>query len=214
MNTIEFLQISSAIVPDREALVEVGGNQQRLSYLEMSETVSRLAAIIENSGVTHGDKVAVMSQNSAEYVMTYYACAMLGVTFVPLNYRSKDAEISHMLNISGAKILFSSERYTELVNRIRPSLDSTKVFICYDSATDGFEDFKTLLAAAEPSFNFAEIDDSEPTILMFTSGTTALPKGVILSYLDLTAYVTNTMNPADPDTHDKTLVSVPFFHIA
>ena len=53
MNTIEFLQISSAIVPDREALVEVGGNQQRLSYLEMSETVSRLAAIIENSGVTH-----------------------------------------------------------------------------------------------------------------------------------------------------------------
>ena len=155
-----------------------------------------------------------MSQNSAEYVMTYYACAMLGVTFVPLNYRSKDAEISHMLNISGAKILFSSERYTELVNRIRPSLDSTKVFICYDSAADGFEDFKTLLAAAEPSFNFAEIDDSEPTILMFTSGTTALPKGVILSYLDLTAYVTNTMNPADPDTHDKTLVSVPFFHIA
>ncbi|MFL2636262.1 MAG: class I adenylate-forming enzyme family protein [Tepidiformaceae bacterium] len=214
MNTIEFLQISSAIVPDREALVEVGGNQQRLSYLEMAETVSRLAAIIENSGVAHGDKVAVMSQNSAEYVMTYYACAMLGVTFVPLNYRSKDAEISHMLNISGAKILFSSERYTELVNRIRPSLDSTKVFICYDSAADGFEDFKTLLAAAEPSFNFVEIDDSEPTILMFTSGTTALPKGVILSYLDLTAYVTNTMNPADPDTHDKTLVSVPFFHIA
>ena len=53
MNTIEFLQISSAIVPDREALVEVGGNQLRLSYLEMSETVSRLAAIIENSGVTH-----------------------------------------------------------------------------------------------------------------------------------------------------------------
>ena len=105
MNTIEFLQISSAIVPDREALVEVGGNQQRLSYSEMSETVSRIATVIESLDVTHGDKVAVMSQNSAEYVMTYYACAMLGVTFVPLNYRSKDTELAHMLNISGAKIL-------------------------------------------------------------------------------------------------------------
>ncbi len=214
MNTIEFLQISSAIVPDREALVEVGGDQQRLSYSEMSETVSRLATVIESLDVTHGDKVAVMSQNSAEYVMTYYACAMLGVTFVPLNYRSKDTELSHMLNISGAKILFASERYTDLIGRIRPSLESTESFICYDSEVEGFKNFSKLLSDAKASFNFAEIDDSEPTILMFTSGTTALPKGVILSYLDLTAYVTNTMNPADPDMHDKTLVSVPFFHIA
>ena len=214
MNTIEFLQISAAVVPEREALVEVGGGGRRLTFGEMQEQVTRLANAIRGLGVEQGEKVAIMAQNSANFVLTYYACAMLGVTVVPLNYRSKDEELTHMLNVSQAEVLFASERYLELVNRIRPGLEHTRTFVSYDGPEEGYLDFAGLVAGAEPEDIWVDVDDDQPTVLIFTSGTTALPKGVMITYLDMTAYVVNTMNPADPDIHEKTLVSVPFFHIA
>ena len=214
MNTIEFLQISAAVVPEREALVEVGGAGRRLTYAAMQEQVTRLANAVRGLGVGQGDKVAIMAQNSVDFVVTYYACAMLGVTLVPLNYRSKDEELTHMLNVSEAGVLFVSERYRDLVARIQPGLEHTKTLVSYDGPADGYLDFADLVAGAEAEDIWVDVDDDQPTVLIFTSGTTALPKGVMVTYLDMTAYVTNTMNPADPDIHEKTLVSVPFFHIA
>ena len=214
MNTIEFLQISAAVVPDREAVVEVGGAGRRLTYAAMQDQVTRLANAIRGLGVEQGEKVAIMAQNSTDFVLTYYACAMLGVTLVPLNYRSKDEELTYMLNVSQAAVLFVSERYRDLVARIRPTLEHTKTFVSYDGPAEGYLDFADLVAGAPAEDIWVEVDDEQPTVLIFTSGTTALPKGVMVTFLDMTAYVTNTMNPADPDIHEKTLVSVPFFHIA
>ena len=214
MNTIEFLQIAAAVVPEREALTEVGGHGRRLSYEETLARVTRLANALRGLGVERGGKVAAVSQNSADFVLTYYACAMLGATLVPLNYRSKDEELTYMLNVSEAGALLASERYLDLVRRIKPALEHTRAFICYDGAADGFLDFAALMADAPEEELWTEVDDDQPTVLIFTSGTTAQPKGVMVTYLDMTAYVTNTMNPADPEVHEKTLVSVPFFHIA
>ncbi len=213
MNTIEFLQISSAVVPDREALVEVGGSGKRITYMDMYPRVTRLANALQGLGIERGQKVAVMSVNSADYVVTYYACAMLGVTFVPMNYRAKDEELTHMLNVSQCQALFVSDRYIDLVNRIRPTLTHTQHFIAYDNHVADYQSYEQLLAHATEDDIWVEVDDSDPTILIFTSGTTALPKGVQLTYLDMTAYVTN-QQPADPEVHDKLLVSAPFFHVA
>ena len=214
MNTIEFLQISAAVVPEREALVEVGGRGRRLTYAAMQEQVTRLANAVRGLGVEQGQKIAIMAQNSVDFVLTYYAAAMLGVTVVPLNYRSKDEELTHMLNVSEAGVLFVSERYRDLVARIQPTLEHTKTLVSYDGPAEGYLDFAGLIAGAEAEDIWVDVDDEQPTVLIFTSGTTALPKGVMVTFLDMTAYVTNTMNPADPDIHEKTLVSVPFFHIA
>ncbi len=213
MNTIEFLQISSAVVPDREALVEMGGNGKRYTYMEMYPAVVRLANALQGLGVERGQKIASMSVNSADYVITYYACAMLGVTFVPLNYRAKDEELSHMLNVSQCAAVFVSERYVDLVERIRPSLVHTQHFIAYDGRVTNYLSYPDLIEQAGDDEPWVEVDDHDATIIIFTSGTTALPKGVQLTYMDMTAYVTN-QNPADPEIHEKVLVSAPFFHVA
>lgn len=214
MNTIEFLQISSAVVPDREALVEVGGaNDQRITYEQMYPRVVKLANAMQSLGLEQGQKVATMAQNSADFVITYYAAAMLGITFVPLNYRSKDEELTHMLNVSECQAVFVSDRYLDLVDRIRPSLTTVKHFISYGAGRDGFEVYADLLANAGEDEIWTEVDDKDATIIIFTSGTTALPKGVQLTYLDMTAYVTN-QQPADPELHEKLLASAPFFHVA
>jgi acyl-CoA synthetase (AMP-forming)/AMP-acid ligase II len=213
LNTVEFLQISSAVVPDREALVEVGGSGKRILYMDMYPQVVKLANALTSLGISKGEKVATMSVNSADYVVTYYACAMLGVTFVPLNFRAKDEELTHMLNISQAQALFVSDRYIDLVERIRPTVNTVQSYISYEGRTTNYLLYQDLIDGASDEEPWVEIDDHDATIIIFTSGTTALPKGVQLTYLDMTAYVTNQA-PADPELHEKLLVSAPFFHVA
>ncbi len=212
MNTAEFLQISSYTVPDREALVQ---GDWRVTYMEAADRVNRLATALQSMGVGRGTAVAVMSLNSPAFVEAYYACATLGAVFVPLNYRAKQDELTYMINTAEAHVLFVGQRYLDLLAAIRPTLSTLKHLICFDGQPEGMQGYQALIAATEPEEIVADVDDKDPTILMYTSGTTAMPKGVLLSYLDFTAYVMNTVEPASPDAPEKcTLVSVPFFHIA
>jgi acyl-CoA synthetase (AMP-forming)/AMP-acid ligase II len=212
MNTSEFLTISAAVVPDREALV---CGDQRVTYAAMAEQVNRLANALQSRGVQQGTKVAVMAMNSPQYIETYYACAKIGAVFVPLNYRAKREEIVHMLNDSGASLLFVGSRYMELIESLKPQLKHVEEFVCIDGAAPGMPSFGDLLAGAGEEEVYVEVQEEDATVLMYTSGTTALPKGVILTYLTLSVYVANTMSPADPEeTPEVTLLSVPVYHVA
>ena len=212
MNTAEFLDISSAVVPDRAALL-CGDTQ--LTFAQMAAAVTRLANALQALGLSKGDHVAVLSINSAEYVVVYYACAKLGLVLVPLNYRAKHDELAYMINTAEVKTIFVSDRYADLLDAIRPQTPSIRQGVTLESKRPGFLHYPGLVAAGSDDFVFTEIEDKDPTILLFTSGTTAMPKGVVTTYQDFTVYVTNTMSPADPDgPHNKTLLSVPLFHIA
>jgi acyl-CoA synthetase (AMP-forming)/AMP-acid ligase II len=213
MNTAEFLQITSYTVPEREAFVQ---GDTRITFLEAAEHVNRLATALQRRGVQKGSHVGVMALNSPAYVETYYACAKLGAVFVPLNYRAKHEELTYMINTAGIEVLFIGQRYLDLLAAIRPTLTTLKHVICYEAAPEGMESYGQLIETTEPEEIFVEVDDEDPTILMYTSGTTAMPKGVLLNYGGMTEYVLSSVemaNPEDPNP-DVMLVSVPFFHIA
>lgn len=213
MNTAEFLMIASSVVPDRTAMV-CGGKSR--TFGELQERVNRLANAMQGLGVKQGDKIAVMALNSIEYVEIYYATAKLGCVFVPLNYRAKQEELTYMCNNSQASVLFVSERYFELAAGIRDDLQTVKHLVGVDAAGEGKAFYDDLLAQHEPDEIFTDVQDNDPTIVIYTSGTTALPKGVVLTYLGMSVYVTNTVAPADPgdENPDVLLVSVPFYHVA
>ena len=213
MNTAEFLMIASSVVPDRTAMVCEG---QSRTFAEMQERVNRLANALQAMDVGKGDKVSVLALNSMEYVEIYYAGAKLGAVFVPLNYRAKREELAYMCNNSETKVLFVGERYLELAAAIKPELETVEHLVCIDARPEGMSNYEDLLSAHEPEEVFADVEDSDPTIVIYTSGTTALPKGVVLTYLGMSVYVTNTVEPADPGAEavDVLLVSVPFYHVA
>ena len=213
MNTAEFLMIASSVVPERTAMACDG---QARTYMEMQDRVNRLANALQAKGVGQGDKVAVMALNSMEYVEIYYAAAKLGAVFVPLNYRAKQEELVYMCNNSEAKALFVGSRYLDLCGSLKPELNTVEHIIGIDTKGEGMDAYADLLAAHEPDEIFTDIQDLDPTIVIYTSGTTALPKGVVLTYLGMSVYVTNTVEPADPgaESVDVLLVSVPFYHVA
>jgi acyl-CoA synthetase (AMP-forming)/AMP-acid ligase II len=212
MNTAEFLQITSAVVPDRTALV---CGSTRVTYEQMADRVNRLANWLQSVGAGPDKPVGAMSTNSVEYVETYYAAAKIGATFVPLNYRAKTEELEYMINTSDVSVLFVGERYLDLVSQLRPKLTGIEQLVCYEKSVEGMGEFSKIIADASPDEPFVEVDESKPTVLIYTSGTTSVPKGVALTYLNLSVYVTNTMSPADPgEEPDVTLLSVPMFHVA
>jgi len=213
MNTAEFLMIASSVVPDRTALVCEGATR---TYYQLQERVNRLANALQALGVSRGDKVAFMGLNGIPCVEIYYATSKLGGVFVPLNYRLKREEISYMCNNSNASVLFVADRYLDIVNDIRPGIPGVKHIIGLDSPQGDTPRYEDLVASHQPEEIFTDIDESDPTIIIYTSGTTALPKGVVLTHLGMSVYVTNTVSPADPteENPDVLLVSVPFYHVA
>jgi long-chain acyl-CoA synthetase len=213
MNTAEFLMIASSVVPDRTAMACEGETRD---FMSLQERVNRLANALQAMGVGHSDKVAVMALNGIPYVESYYATAKLGGVFVPLNYRAKKEELTYMCNNSETAVLLVGERYLDLAASIRPELSTVRELIAIGAQGDGLINYEKLLSEHEPEEIFTEIDDADPTIVIYTSGTTALPKGVVLTHMGMSVYVTNTVLPADPsDEHpDVLLVSVPFYHVA
>jgi acyl-CoA synthetase (AMP-forming)/AMP-acid ligase II len=210
VNTVNFISIPGSIVPDQEVLVF---GSERLTYAALNDLVSRLAGVFKSLGLGHRDVLAVLDTNSHLYVASYYAAAKAGLTFLPLNYRAKDPELEYMINTAGAKVLLAGDRYVELINRIAPKLNDTRV-IAIGEGGGGMPRLKDLIAKAEPDENEAEVEEEDVSVLMYTSGTTSLPKGVMLSYHDFTAYVTANVEMADGTERGAFLVCAPFYHIA
>lgn len=209
MNTVNFITIPAAIVPDQEILVF---GERRLSYAQLGELVARLHGVFNRMQLEPRDVVAALDTNSDLYVAGYYAAAKGGLTFLPLNYRAKEPELEYMINNADTKLLLVGDRYHQLISNLRARLKPRKIV---GLGTDkSFERLEELLADAEPDESEAEVDDQDTSVLMYTSGTTSLPKGVMLRFQDFTAYVTANVDMADGSDRGAALVCVPFYHIA
>src|SRR5437773_1650378 len=211
MNTISFLSIPAGIVPEQEAVVCEG---TRFSYAETLSRTRRLSGALAHLGVGCGTRVAALGVNSHRSVEAYYATALLGGVFIPLNYRAKLPELEHMLKEGRARVLLVGERYLETVRSLAPALAELETVIGIDGPSGDHPGYEELIATAEELETEAEVEDDETTILMYTSGTTALPKGVMLTYHDFTAYVTANVELADGTPRGAALLCVPLYHIA
>jgi len=212
MNTTEFLEITTAICPDRTAIIFEG---KKYTFVELGERANKLADALLKLGTQKGDRLAILQVNCNQYVEAYFATAKLGGIFVPLNFRAKQAELTHMLSNAEASILFVGERYIDLVNSMRPDLPSIKHYIGIDGKPEGMLSYEELLASSsQEGETFVEINDDDPTALMYTAGTTGLPKGVPQTHNSYSFYVLQNVNPPDPAVAETNLITMPLYHVA
>ena len=211
MNTTEFLSVSAAIVPDREAIVF---DDRRISYGELQERVNRLANALADIGVGPGDRIALMQVNCNEHIESYFAAAKLDALVVPINFRARAEEVTFMLNDSGAKLLIVGQRYQDMVRSIKPSLQSLEHVIALEAPGEGFLFYDEIMEKASDEERFPTYDDDDLTIIMFTAGTTGTPKGVMLSHGSFSSYILSNVEPVDLEIAEKNILSVPLHHIA
>ncbi len=212
MNTTEFLNITSLIVPDRTAIVFDG---KRFSFQELEERVKRLANALTGMGVGAGDRIATMQVNCNENIETYFAAAKLDAVYVPLNFRSRPEEIEYMINDSKPKVLITGERYISMVDEIKPDLTSVAGYVVLDDASEeGWESYEHLLSVSSDEDLYPTGDEDDLTMVMFTAGTTGSPKGVMLSHDSFASYILANVSPPELESEEKNILTVPLYHIA
>jgi len=211
MITPDFLSISSSICPDRTAIIF---ENNRLTFNNLNGRVNRLANALKHLGVQKGDRVAFLQVNCHQCVETYFAVAKLGAIYLPLNFRAKEEEQEYMINFAEANTLFTGSRYLDMIDSVRPRLPSIRYFISIDSPHQGMAFYEDLIASSSEDEINTEIGEDETTILMYTAGTTGKPKGVMLPHKSFSIYVLDNVSPADPETEERNILTVPLYHVA
>ncbi len=213
MNTLEYLTISSAIVPDRPAIIFEG---RRITFGELQQRVNRLANALSDLGLQPGKRVAFMDVNTPELIQAYLACAQLDAIFVPLNYRARPQEVAQMLRSCQPTLLMVGSRYQEFIDSSLPQIPSLQHLIGMERRPSGnWLFFDDLIAdAPDDELHFPATDDADTTLLLFTSGTTSAPKAVMLTHDSFSSYMLSSIPPADPDVEERNLLSLPMYHVA
>jgi acyl-CoA synthetase (AMP-forming)/AMP-acid ligase II len=190
--------------PDGEAMVFEG---QSWSWALWSERVRRAAAGLASLGVGRGHVIAFIDKNHSSAVELTIAAGMLGAATAVLNWRLAGAELTYALADSGARVVFAGEEFAEGVAGLRDQLPAVDHVIGVPSS---YEDFLAAAPHVKPTTAGRTPDDV--VLVLYSSGTTGQPKGVMLSHRNLLAHVINTGGSEYPPG-DKSLVASPLFHV-
>ncbi|MBC2716341.1 MAG: long-chain-fatty-acid--CoA ligase [Desulfobacteraceae bacterium] len=202
---------SASFYPDHTATVFEG---EQLTHAGLNRRVNRLANALTKLGFKKGDRVAVLAENTHKYLETYFAAAKLGMSVTPLNFRLSDEEIVHVANDSEATCLFVGDGYEERVQKIGKDLKQINSWIAYDNKPPGFIEYEDMLADAPETDPGVEVDEDDLAVLMYTGGTTGLPKGVMMSHRNLMTAVLSATIAMEFTKKDATCFVLPLFHVS
>jgi acyl-CoA synthetase (AMP-forming)/AMP-acid ligase II len=203
-----------------EAVVD--GNR-RVSFTELAAAVSRAARALIGVDVEPGDRVAVWAPNSLEWIVAALGVTAAGGVLVPVNTRFRSAEAEHVVGRSGARALFTVRGFLDtdypalLAGADLPALAHTILLSGDpDDETIGWDDFllrADAIPEAELDARVSAIGPDDPSDVVYTSGTTGKPKGVVMAHgQTLRAYL-DWCDFADLRAGDRYLIANPFFHI-
>lgn len=212
MNWSLVLERNAERYPDKECLI---GNGKRYTYKDVRERVNSLAQSFKDMGLGKGDIIAILLYNCPEYVEMTFAINKIGATWLPLNFRLAAPEFEYILNNSEAKCLITESEFIPIISSIKDKVPSLKGLIQFDAKPfEGWLSYEDLIEknkGARVKDEDVEIDDLHR--LMYTSGTTAHPKGVMLSYGNLYWKNIGHVLVFSLTEADKTLVVGPLYHV-
>jgi fatty-acyl-CoA synthase len=214
LTPLRCLRYAEQQYPHRTAVV--CGNE-RFTYAQFADRAARLGGALKKAGVKPGDRVAFLSMNCHRLLEAYYGVLEAGAVLLPLNVRLASHELTYILNDSGANVLFLEKEFINLVDSFRNELSAVESFFILDGASEtdwlsprGYED---LLAAASPcQTDIMKIDEDAVAELFYTSGTSANPKGVMLTHRNVYLHALNVCLTFDATRDFTQLHTIPLFH--
>lgn len=210
----DFLKRAVYLYPQKVAVIE---GEKRITYKELQERVNRLANTLRSLGVNKGDRVAYLSPNTLAMFEGFYAVMQIGAIMVPLNTRLIPDDYNYIVNHCGAKVFCVDADLNHLINPIRDQLDKVEHFILLPNekraTEEGWLTYDALLEEASPAYYAAEMEETDSATILYTSGTTGRPKGVIQSHRSLYFNALNTIIHLRATDQDVLLHTLPMFHV-
>lgn len=215
MNIPFILQKAVGLYADKEAVFSEG---KRYTYGQFADRVYRLSNAFRAMDASGGDRIAILHQNSHEFLESYFAAAQVGNILVPLNFRLSPMELAQILKDSGSRILVSGRNFTDHLEYLTETdTDLSHIILTGEGETSLPKslDYENITAAEQtvppppPSFS-----DDDIAHLYYTSGTTGRPKGVMLSHRNVCSHALAAMAEFKLDDRDNWIHAAPLFHLA
>ena len=192
--------------PHKPALV---CNDDSRSWAELDQRVTRLANALLQAGLRGGDRVAVLLGNCSEYFEIYFACARAGLIAVPVNYRLTGPELAQIIDHAQPSLLITDADYAGQAGAL-PNLPARRWCMAAESVP-GFADYHSIMAAA--ATGPVNAGANETFAIFYTSGTTGLPKGAMVSHRNLEMNGYNQLIADRSAPGDVNLVASPVYHM-
>jgi fatty-acyl-CoA synthase len=207
LTPLEFARRSRRLYPQKEAVVD---GELRLTYEQFLDRCDKWSAGLQKLGVRQGDRVAYIAPNTHAQLESFYAVPQIGAVLVPINYRLTPDDFEYIINHSGASVVCAHSDYLDAVAGIRSRLPNVKHFVALEGKKEGFLEYESLLTSRE--FQRPEIGELDLLTINYTSGTTAKPKGVMITHRNAWVNTIGTMVHAHMDSGDRYLWTLPMFH--
>ncbi len=209
----DFLRRPARLYPQKLAIVD---GDKRFSYRDYQLRVNRLSHALLRLGIRAGDRVCILSPNSHFFLESFFATSQIGAILVPLNYRLAPTDHEYILNHSGVKAVLVDYDHVGVVEEIRDKLQTVETWIAALDSEEppaGWLDWETLIADAPDDFP-PELERGENDLVSinYTSGTTARPKGVMLTHRNFYINAYNLIAHLRICHEDVELWTLPMFH--
>ncbi len=214
LTPLRFLRHAERQYPNRIAVVSRG---ERFTYLQFGERVGRLASALVQAGVQPGERVAFLGTNSHRLLEAYYGVLEAGAILLPLNIRLAATELSFVLNDAGASVLFVDPQFLPLVEAFRKTVPSIRIFCQLDGEVTADwllpQTYDQWIQTASPQrADISLVDEDEVAEIFYTSGTSAQPKGVMLTHRNIYLHALHACINLGVENGSVELHTIPLFH--
>ncbi|MEV0122213.1 long-chain-fatty-acid--CoA ligase [Streptomyces sp. NPDC050703] len=216
----EVIDRQAALRPDQPAVICSG---RTLTYRELDRESGRTAQVLREAGVVPGSRVGYLGKEAVEYWELAFACARTGAVLVPVNWRLTAQEVDHILRDSTTEVLLVDAEHLPVAAEVREGLPTLRTLLCLDADATGADSLaarkRAVAAGTGPRVFVDEEADGEnsPVVQIYTSGTSGLPKGVVLphrSFFNVAeAMDSHGLDWLDWKDGDRSLIGLPGFHI-
>ncbi len=209
LTPMEFAHRARRLYSESEAVVD---GELRLTYAQFFDRCDRWSSALQDLGVIPGDRIAYIAPNTHSHLEGYYAVPQIGAVLVPINYRLLSQDFEYIINHSGAKVVCVHPDYMEAIDNIRERLVAVKHFVALEGTAENWIDYENALASHSPCFDPKEIKESDLITINYTSGTTARPKGVMITHRNAYMNAIGTLVHHYLEPGDRYLWTLPMFH--
>ena len=185
----------------------------RLTYEQFFDRCDRWSAALQGLGVAPGDRVATIAPNTHTQLESFYAVPQIGAVLVPINYRLTADDFVYIINHSGSSVVCAHSGYLDALDAVRDQMPGVRHYVAYEGAPrDGWIDYEAAIAGAAPDFTRPEIGERDLLTINYTSGTTARPKGVMITHRNAAVNTIGTLLHLPIGVGERYLWTLPMFH--